>query len=465
MPSLRSLAEFLNRSRTGSSCKTAEWDYEVVPRTIAEIVKKYRLEKTFDPKSPVNKDMDLADEFYKAGVEAALRLGLLCTDTETVIKVSEEELLSYIDQAPSSLTLGTGVEQVTIKARTVADPCPPVFGGPLSIAMSEENYVPLVRGILKSRLVQIHEGPSLDTVFGYPLLAGTPFETIAAFHEQRMRLQAQWEAGRVGMGNMLVASSSTEYGGLAAFGAYQMPQIALCLTPAALKTNYATFHKAASALAFGLYIESGSPTMIGGYTGSPEGSAVAAIATDLLQYPIHQAHMSGAPVYDIRYAGNCGPHAIWSQSISTQAVARNTHVLMLKTINQVSGPCTEMFFYETIAGFVAASVSGLSFTIGPRAAGGKYKDFLTPVETWFAGAIFRGAAGLSIEKANEIINYAISKFENQLGSPPKGKSFTECWDVRLDRPSPEYLDLYVRMRKEAKDLGIPLPPDGVLSDN
>ena len=36
--------------------------------------------------------------------------------------------------------------------------------------------------------------------------------------------------------------------------------------------------------------------------------------------------------------------------VSTQAVARNTHLIMLKTINQVAGPCTEMFYQESIVG-------------------------------------------------------------------------------------------------------------------
>lgn len=463
MGSAVEILKTLDKARKGVRCTEKQWDYEIVPKTIAEVVSKYQLEKTCDPAKPVNGDMALADRYFEAGLEAALRLGLLCTDTETLIKVDEEELLRHLQKAPRELTLGEGEEKVTIRARKPGDGNPPKYGGPLSIQMNEEYYIPVAQGILSSRLVDIHEGPSLDTVLGSPLLAHSPYETFAGFYETRLRKEAQWRAGRVGIGNMLIASSSSEYGNLAAFGLLKQPQIALVLIPSALKTNYSSLHKIVQTLEFGGYVESGSPTMIGGYTGGPEGCAVASIATDLLQFPLHHAHMSGAPVYDLRYAGNCGRHAIWSQTIATQAVCRNTHLIKLKTINQVAGPCTEMFCYETIAGFVAAGVSGLEFTIGPRSGGGKYKNHLTPFEAWYSAAVFKGSAGLSVEKANEILNEVLPRFEHELKNPPKGKSFPACFNVSTLEPAPEYLELYLRMRKYALDLGIPMPPDGVVS--
>lgn len=453
----------LEKARTGERCTEKQWDYELVPSVINDIVKKYNLQQTCDINKPVNEDMELADRFYQAGFEAALRLGFLCTDTETIIKVDEEELQRNLKLVPASFTVGEGEEQVTVKARRPSDGQPPVYAGPLSIQMNEEYYVPVAQGILSSRLVDIQEGPSLDTVLNYPLLANTPYESFAGIYEARLRKEAQWRAGRVGIGNAVVASSSTEYGFLAAFSLYKQPQIVLCLNPASLKTNYITFHKAIVAHELGGIVRTESPTMIGGYTGGPEGCAVASIATDLLQFPVHGTHLAGAPTYDLRYAGNCGRHGIWAQSIATQAIARNTNILMNKTINQVSGPCTEMFFYETIAGFVAASVSGLEFTISPRSGGGKYKNHLTPFEAWYSAAVFKGAAGLTPEKANEILNEVLPKFESDLKNPPKGKSFPECFNVNTLEPSEEYLELYLRMRKYAEELGVPMPPDGVVT--
>jgi len=308
----------------------------------------------------------------------------------------------------------------------------------------------------------MQEGPSLDTVMGSPLLADTPYETLAGIYEYHLRTEAQWRAGRVGMANPLVSSASTHFGFLAAFHLYDQPQIALCLNPASLKINYTNIHKCIVANELGAYIRSESPTMIGGYTGSPEGTAIASIATDLLQFPICGAHLPGSPSYNIRYAGSCGRHAIWTQSIATQATARNSHILMNKTINQVAGPFTEMFFLESIVGNVAASASGQSLTISPRSAGGSRKNHLTPIEPWFCAAVFKGSCGLSLAQANDIVKEVIPQFENDLYDPPKGMAFQDLFDVKTLTPNKEYKDMYFKMRAYAASLGIPMPGDGVI---
>ncbi len=460
--SVTQLIKYMERGRKGERIPEKEWDYKVLPKTLTEIAKKHKLMGTCDTANPVNLDLDLADRFYEAGVEAAVRLGLYNTDTETITKVTEEELAASVESAPSELPIGTGLNKRIIRARKPEDGDPPVFGGPLSIQMDEDAYVPLIEATLRSDLVDVQEGPSLDTIYGVPLLANTPYETAASFREMNLRREAQYRAGRLGMPNQLVSSSSTEYGNLATFGLFEQPQLALVLIPASLKTNYTSLHKCIQTLSVGGYIESGSPNMMGGFTGGPETSAIASIAADLLQFSIHQAHQCGDPVYDIRYSGNCDRHALWSQSISTQAVARNTHLVMLKTINQVGGPFTEMFYQETLVGFAASSASGLSYTIAPRSAGGKWKNHLTPLDIWFAAAAHKAGASISLKTANDIANELIPKYEKYHSEePPKGKPFQELYDMNTLEPIQEHLDLYLKMRKLSADLGMPLPSDGV----
>lgn len=452
----------LDKARLGKRVTEKEWDTKIVPGTIVEVIKQFGLQKTCDPANPVNTDMELADRYFQAGWELALRLGFFCPDTETIIKVDEDELKREFAKVPSEFTVGQGREQITVRNRKPSDGNRPIYTAPLSIQMNEELYVPLVEGIVSSRLIDMQEGPSLDTVMGSPLLADTPYETLAGIYEYHLRKEAQWRAGRVGMANPLVSSSSTHFGFLAAFHLYEQPQIALCLNPASLKINYTTLHKCIVANELGGYIRSESPTMIGGYTGSPEGTAIASIATDLLQFPICGAHLPGSPSYDIRYAGNCGRHGVWTQSMATQATARNSSILMNKTINQVAGPFTEMFFLESIVGMVAASASGQTFTISPRSAGGSSKNHLTPIECWFNAAVFKGACGLSLDLANEICKEVIPQFEKDLNNPSKGMAFQELFNVKTLEPIPEYKEMYFKMRRYAMDLGIPMPGDGVI---
>lgn len=452
----------LDKARLGNRVSEKEWDQKIVPRTLREVAKEFNLAGTCDPENPVNTDPELADRFFKAGWEAALRLGFYCPDTESIIKVDADELEREFKKVPAEFTIGRGDEAKTVKARKPSDGVTPIFTAPLSIQMDEELYVPLVQGIVSSRLIDFQEGPSLDTVMGSPLLADTPYETFAGIYENHLRKEAQWRAGRSGMGNALVSSSSTHFGFLAGFNLYEQPQIALCLNPASLKINYTTLHKCFVANELGGYIRSESPTMIGGYTGAPETTAIASIATDILQFPICGAALPGSPSYDIRYAGNCGRHGVWAQSMATQAIARNSNIIQMKTINQVSGPYTEMFFLESIVGMTAAAASGQAFTISPRSAGGSKKNYLTPIEAWYNASVFKGAAGVSLEQANDICREVIPKFENELLDPPKGCSFRELYNIQTLTPIPEYRDMYLKMRKYAESLGIPMPCDGVI---
>ncbi|MDR2403941.1 MAG: monomethylamine:corrinoid methyltransferase [Spirochaetaceae bacterium] len=458
----RKILRTLDKARLGERVSEKEWDQRIVPQTLKEVAQKFGLLHTCDPENPVNTDPKLAETYFKAGWEAALRLGFFCPDTESVIKVDEEELNREFAKIPSQFTLGKGSEQRTVRARKPSDGVTPIFTAPLSIQMDEELYIPLSVGIVSSRLIDFQEGPSLDTVMGSPLLADTPYETFAGIYEYHLRKEAQWRAGRSGMGNPLVSSSSTHFGFLAAFNLYEQPQIALCLNPASLKINYTTLHKCFVANELGGFIRSESPTMIGGYTGGPETTAIGSIATDLLQFAICGAALPGSPCYDIRYAGNCGRHGVWAQSMATQATANNSGIILMKTINQVAGPFTEMFFLESIVGMTAASASGQSFTIAPRSAGGSVKNGQTPVEAWFNAAVFKGACSLSLSQANDICRELIPQYEKDLFNPPKGKTFRDLFDIPTLTPVPEYKEMYFKMRKRAESLGIPLPGDGVL---
>lgn len=453
----------LDKARLAPRVTEKEWDLEIVPKTLREVAKEFNLLKTCDPTNPVNTDPELADQFFKAGWEAALRLGFFCPDTESVIKVDEDELKREFAKLPSEFPLGNNQGRRIVRSRRPSDGVAPIFTAPLSIQIDEELYIPLVQGILSSMLVDFQEGPSLDTIFGSPLLADTPYETFAGIYEYHLRQEAQWRAGRAGMGNSLVSSSSTHFGFLSSYHMFDQPQLALCLNPASLKINYTTMHKCFVANELGGYIRSESPTMVGGYTGAPETTAIASIATDLLQFPICGAALPGSPSYDIHYAGNCGRIGVWTQSMATQALCRNSKMPLMKTINQVAGPMTDMFYLESIVGMTAASASGQAFTIAPRSAGGSVKNHLTPIDAWFNAAVFKGAAGLSLEQANDICKEVIPKFENDLYDPPKGKSFRDLYDIKTITPIPEYKEHYLKMREYAKSLGIPMPGDGVIS--
>jgi methylamine---corrinoid protein Co-methyltransferase len=448
----------LDRAHTGPICTMLDWDARVIPQKTRAIVKKHGLEKTYNPDEPINTDDALADAFFKAGLELAVEVGVLCPDTERVIKVEEQEIARTLQEAPREMTVGGGADLVVMKHRLPEDPYPPLVGVPLCLVVSEELWVPLVVGLVQKRhLVDIFFGPSLPTVYGHKVRSGTPLETLVGRYEIELRREALYRAGRPDMAQIGSASGVTEYGQLGGWAALAGPNhIANSLSPAELKAPFASFHKVIQGINFGNRLRVGSNSYIGGYAGTSEGAVVLSVAVDLLYSTLFGADYITSNIYDARQFGNCGREGVWANSVATQAVSRNTHLMRTKIINQTAGPCTEMLLYETAVGYMMFSVSGASKVCGPRSAGGKFPDWLTPLETWFLGEVFKSCAGMSRKQANEIAVQILPKYENQFGNPPKGKGLTECWDLAKQQPSAEWTEVYQRVHRELVDLGMPL---------
>lgn len=459
MKSMMTLINTLEKTDHGPYCSEFDWDNKVLPRAVKDKLKKYGLEKTCVTDNPINCDDDLADTFFKAGYELALELGIYCRDTERIIKVSEEELEASLRYAPSEITLGTGEDEVVLKKRNPEDPHPPLLEASLCITVDEDLYVPMVEGIAKNRHVDILHGPSFATIKGREVRTDTPWETLQGRYEAELRKEALWRAGRPGMPSLAMATTNTEYsnlGGLPALS--EGNNIAISLNPPELKTTYGNIHRVVQGINYGLYLRVACSSFIGGYAGPTEGAVLTNIASDLLIPAVLGAHYTGSYIYDTRYFGNIGRNALWANSVSIQAVSRNTNLMRSKIVNENAGPCTEEFLYQAAVGLMNHCVSGAESSIQPRSAAGKYPNHITPVECWWCGEVFKACAGMTRKKANEIANVLIPKYEDRLYDPPKGKSNRECFDFSTFTPTKEYQAIYNKVKQECIDLGIPLNP-------
>ncbi len=458
--SISNFLEMLDRMHKGPVCTRKEWETKVIPTKVSQKLKEHGLHGTFSRENPINTDDALADEFFKAGSELAVEMGVFCRDTERVVKVSEEELKDAMRYAPSEVPLGTGIDRRVLKHRRPEDRNPPLICASLGIVVSEDLYVPLMQGIVQNPEIDIFEGGSLQTIFGHPVLAGTPYETLLGRYHAQLTREALWRAGRPGMPIVAIISATTEYGQLGGFGIKggfdPDTNLVLILAPGDFQTAYMILHKIAHALNCGAKIQSGMSSFIGGYTGPPEGAVLAQIATTFYQFSILQAHICVESIFDIRYGGNCGREGQWATSVAYQAISRNTHVVRGTTMNQVAGPCTEMLLYESAVAMLNVSSSGLSRVDIPRSAGGKYADYLTPLECKFCAEVLKRSAGMSRKQVNEIVKVLIPKYEDKLLRPPKGKSFRECYDLKTLKPTQEWLDIYLKVKGELIELGVPL---------
>ncbi|MEM2896579.1 MAG: monomethylamine:corrinoid methyltransferase [Candidatus Bathyarchaeia archaeon] len=458
--SIQSLIEILERANTGPVCKVIDWDAKVIPNEALRKLKEHGLLKAFDPKNPINTDDSLVDEFFKAGYELAIEVGMLCPDTERIIKVSEEELKGSFRNSLSEIRLGEGLDEVVMKHRKLEDPFKPLWASPLAEVASEEFYVTITQGIVQNHEVDILQGCSLETIFGKPIRAGTPYETLAGWYNAQLVKEALRKAGRPGMPCEAVMASPTVFG---QFGGYGIPtgfdpkkDVALVLSPPELKTPYMAFHKIAHAINCGGKIYSGSDSFVGGYPGPPEGTAVVAIATMLLSPIVRKATYFGTAIQDIRYGGNSNREGVWTTSIVQQALSKNSNMLSTSITTELAGPCTEMLLYECAVTAMNDSVSGASASKGPRTVAGKYANHITPLECKFGGEVLKACAGMKRSDANEIAKRLIPKYEGKLGGAPIGKSFQECYDAKAIKPSKEWYEIYIKVKKELMDFGIPL---------
>src|SRR3972149_2029983 len=239
--SLLNILQVLDRAHNGPVVSLKEWDSRVIPTKIASKLKEHNIRNTCNSENPVNTDDALADEFFKAGFELAVETGMLCQTTERVIEVTKEEILDGLKNAPSKLELGSGPDKILMQHRKPEDPIKPTIACPLSIEVSEDIWVQLLTGILLDKNIDINEGPSLTTIMGRPVLAGSPYETLVGRVEAQMRHEALWRAGRMGMPLQQVSSATTCFGPMGGFGipgGYDADNLALTLFPSELKCSY-----------------------------------------------------------------------------------------------------------------------------------------------------------------------------------------------------------------------------------
>ena len=82
-------------------------------------------------------------------------------------------------------------------------------------------------------------------------------------------------------------------------------------------------------------------------------------------------------------------------------------------------------------------------------------DTITPMEARFGVEMAVAASRLKREQASEIVNRLLEKYESQIGTPPPGSRYLECYDVVSGKPNEAYLRLYGEAKEELAGMGIP----------
>ena len=63
---------------------------------------------------------------------------------------------------------------------------------------------------------------------------------------------------------------------------------------------------------------------------------------------------------------------------------------------------------------------------------------------------------MSLAQANEIANRLLPKYEHELGHPPKGQSFQQCYNLETLQPTDEWRKVYDTVKNDVIAAGMPL---------
>jgi len=194
--------------------------------------------------------------------------------------------------------------------------------------------------------------------------------------------------------------------------------------------------------------------IFGGYTGGLEETAICDVATTLGSFVLFSGnfHLDG-PIH-IRWNVTTAKETLQVAGHVAAAIDANTDLLLANQYYPGAGPCTEMCLLETATQAITDTGSGREMLSGSAAAKGVAQDKTTGMEARIMGEAARTAAGMKVSDLNEIIGKVLSIYEKGFVSPPLGKTFRECYDVKTVKPTAEYLEVYSGALKTLRDCGL-----------
>lgn len=450
------LLDVLDRAQEGEYCREKDFDMKVFVPKLRQVLEKYDIK--YDPANPIPADDGLADRVFEAGFEFYREVGTYCPDTERIIRFNEDELRSALADAPGEVELGEGNDAGVLRARRPESPEPPwCFIGAGGAAVSNESlYESLIEAYARNLpLANSITAPTLASLGGRQVRTGSPLEVLASIEATKMARRALERGGRPGlplMNSIATAGSDTAKIAGSQFGLRPTDAWLIGAT-AELKVEFQRFNEIAYVQAIGGRVNAETAPILGGYCGGPEGTAVTNVAYHLCCITALQG--SSQLTFPIHFKHNCTTtrNVLWTVSVSSQAISRNSHFPFFVLSYTASGPMTEMFFHEITAAITTSVVSGASIEFGGVAKAVNV-DHFTPMEPRFASEVAHAVTGMSREEANSIVKNLLEVYESVLKDAPIGKTYEECWDTEAMTPCREYVELCDEMREQMAKLGL-----------
>jgi methylamine--corrinoid protein Co-methyltransferase len=451
------LTDVLDRAESGPIIEEKEFERRLVAPTIKRLVDEYDI--AFDDRTLVPSDDDLADRVFHAGLDFAAEVGLFCQSTSRRIVFSREELEQGLRFCAPEVTMGAGNDAVVCRARQPEDDTRvTVIGGAYGVPFPEDLFVPVMLSFAKEPVVDVIENATLETVYGHPIKAGSPWEIVGGWREAELSFEVIKRAGRPGMCIGCVETSPTALAEISAssWGGFRPTDWHHVATISEFKTNYDLLSKVAHTVRIGGVMETYYNPVYGGYVGGAEGVAVSIVAALILLNQTNMSHtLATRP--DHPFLGcNTTRELLWAMNVGVQALSRNTNLLVGTLVGPAGGPGTETLLYEVAAYAIGTTVSGQSLIEASHSAGGHVARHVSGLEARICGEIAHAVSGMGREEANELVEQLYANYEPDLDTKPIGRPFEEVYDVQRVEPTPEWQGKYEKVWGQLVDLGLPL---------
>ena len=445
--------EVVRRSKHGPIMRERDFRQKRLLPKAEEMVRDYAISR--DPENPVPEDDALADKLFEAALELLLAVGCFVRENNRIIEFSRAELNEALAFARSEVRFGHGVDQRIASHRTVEDATHPVLWmGMPACTISQSLYFPAVQSHLAEPLCDVVSAPYLSEIDGWIIDRSDASEYLAARRMAIMQRQAFERAARPG--TAVLNQLPGEIGTVGLLGASQDLDPGHGYrtgTMAELRIDPDELARAAFLQDWNANIGLTSAPRIGEGAHSPEIAAVLSVA-----HVLFGALACKANFFVLRpthvHGNNTHREVMWSLNIAGQALARCTEFVTFAELSTRHGPVTKPCILESAAWALGVMASGYQPAfIG--FAGGATPNASNPLDSRLVAEVALAVTGLSRERASELCQLLLGKYEDTLAEPELGRGFDEIYSLDSREPKPETVGHYQRMKGELADLGVP----------
>lgn len=449
------IIDFERRSFEGPAMSANEFDDKLMEVAMS-LVEKYDL--NFE-KDTILADDKRIDAVFHASIEFLSTVGVYNRSTSHVIQWSESEIREMISDYkmnPRTFAVGTGKEQIAIRARKSGDGIVPVIwagGGPLFNADFIEPSIlayakePSVKGFTKVGCATGADGINAR--------ADCPSELYAQIRETDLQIAALQKAGREGMFLGNVNSPAPAAGALCVRPDRYAPSqcmMGVHITPEQ-KVDWSRLKAALICEDLGVTPWASAMSMMGGLAGGPGGAAMCATANMLAQLSYSHSPWCSIAITDMQGSSKT------AQTLSTLSAVLRVAERHLSLPTGV--PCAD----STVSSCFEEAIIAATMIAVVGAASGAAVNWLTgtsPLTARIQHEAMKGVCGMAVEAVEPIVHSMLALIDRVKAEhadqtvPFPQQLFFAVYDMQTLTPRPAYLTAAKNSVSLMREAGVPI---------